>query len=99
VTGAWAVSAGRVFDGQDVHAQPHGALPHATRDLARGLDPLASLQVLTSRAADAIGLGGRKGVLAPGADADLLAVRGDPTRDPGALLDVIGVWAGGTRVR
>ena len=31
--------------------------------------------------------------------ADLLAVRGDPTTDPAALLDVLGVWVKGERLR
>jgi len=34
-----------------------------------------------------------------GADADLLAVRGDPTVDPSAMQDVVGIWTAGVRVR
>jgi imidazolonepropionase-like amidohydrolase len=54
--------------------------------------------MLTSVAAAALGLGGRKGVLARGADADLLAVRGNPLADGAALRDVLGVWTAGRRV-
>jgi imidazolonepropionase-like amidohydrolase len=34
------------------------------------------------------GLGHRKGHVAPGFDADLLAVNGDPIADPDALHDI-----------
>lgn len=79
--------------------KPHGVLPHALRDLSAHLPAADALRALTSVAADAVGLGTRKGRLAPGADADLLAVRGDPSVDPEALLDVVGVWVGGVRHR
>ncbi|GII30120.1 amidohydrolase family protein [Planotetraspora mira] len=41
----------------------------------------------------------RKGRLAPGMDADILAVAGDPLTDPAALLDVRAVFREGHRVR
>ena len=34
-----------------------------------------------------------------GTDADLLAVRGDPTADPESMRDVVGIWTAGVRVR
>jgi imidazolonepropionase-like amidohydrolase len=37
--------------------------------------------------------------LAPGADADVIAVAGDATTDPLALLNVLAVWREGTRAR
>jgi imidazolonepropionase-like amidohydrolase len=43
-------------------------------------------------------VGARKGRLAPGYDADLLAVGGDPVRDLDALRDVRGVWRAGRAV-
>jgi imidazolonepropionase-like amidohydrolase len=79
--------------------KPHGVLPHALREVGKHRDLVEALAVLTSKGAEGIGLAGRKGVLAPGADADLLAVRGDPTADVEALHDVVGVWAGGEPVR
>lgn len=80
--------------------KPHGVMPHALRMVvSAGVDHVQALRMMTSASADALGLSGRKGALAPGADADLLAVRGDPSRDPDALLDVVAVWARGTRVR
>jgi imidazolonepropionase-like amidohydrolase len=80
--------------------KPHAVLPHALRQVVQaGVAPEDALVMMTSRSADALGLNGRKGGLVPGADADLLAVRGDPREDSEALLDVVGVWAGGARVR
>ncbi|MDQ1697771.1 MAG: hypothetical protein QOJ03_3124 [Frankiaceae bacterium] len=80
-------------------AKPHDILPHAAKDLAEiGITGTDMLATLTSRAAAACGVGDRKGRLAAGADADLLAVRGDPAREPAALLDVHGVWLAGAWV-
>jgi imidazolonepropionase-like amidohydrolase len=53
----------------------------------------------TSRAAEVCGLGGRTGRLAPGFDADVLAVDGDPLTDPSALRRVRAVFVRGVRVR
>ena len=103
-----AMWAGLIKDGVHVvvgtdagvgRGKPHGVLPHALREVGKHRDLVEALAVLTSKGAEGIGLAGRKGVLAPGADADLLAVRGDPTADVEALHDVVGVWAGGEPVR
>jgi imidazolonepropionase-like amidohydrolase len=40
-----------------------------------------------------------KGRLAAGADADVIAVAGDATVDPRALVDVVAVFRQGARVR
>ena len=45
-----------------------------------------------------IGLGHRKGRIAPGFDADILAVDGDPITDPAALHRIRAVYARGTAV-
>ncbi len=92
----------RIIIGSDAGlapGKPHGVLPHALRDLLPVMGGERSLATMTSASAEVLGLKGRKGVLAPGADADLLAVRGDPLSDPEALHDVVGVWVGGTRHR
>jgi imidazolonepropionase-like amidohydrolase len=63
--------------------KPHDVLRDAPAHLAQlGLAPAEALRAITSRAAAAIGLGGRKGRLAPGYDADVLAVDGDPLAGP-----------------
>jgi imidazolonepropionase-like amidohydrolase len=80
--------------------KPHGVTPHALRILIDGgVSAVAALQMMTSAPADALGLAAVKGTLVAGADADLLAVRGDPARDSEALHDVVGVWSRGARVR
>jgi imidazolonepropionase-like amidohydrolase len=48
----------------------------------------AVLHAATALAADALGLGAVTGRLAPGFDADLIAVGGDPRRDLAALHDL-----------
>jgi imidazolonepropionase-like amidohydrolase len=58
-----------------------------------------ALRAVTSVAASALRLGDRKGRVAPGFDADLLAVRGNPLHDVHALREVEAVFAGGIRVR
>ena len=51
-----------------------------------------------SGAADSIGMGEVAGRLAPGRAADVLVVRGDPSRDLTALWDVADVYQDGSRV-
>jgi imidazolonepropionase-like amidohydrolase len=66
--------------------KPHGMSREAVIDLAAaGLPPAAALAAGTADAARAIGLGERTGRLAPGLDADLLLVDGDPLADLTAL--------------
>ncbi len=68
------------------------------RSLARhGFTPLEAIEAATSVAADACGIGGRKGRVAPGHDADLLVVEGDPLRDIEAVLAVRAVFRAGVR--
>jgi imidazolonepropionase-like amidohydrolase len=63
-----------------------------------GLSPAETLRTVTSVAAGVIGLGHRKGRIAPGFDADILAVDGDPVADPAALHRILAVYARGTAV-
>ena len=68
-------------------AKRHGALPHAVCELVTaGLSVTEALATATSGAAQACGVGARKGRLAPGYDADLLVVNGDLEIDVTALL-------------
>jgi imidazolonepropionase-like amidohydrolase len=79
--------------------KPHGVLacaPAMLRDI--GLGPAESLRAITSVAAGVCGLAHRKGRIAPGYDADLLAIDGDPLADPAALRRVRAVCARGVFV-
>ncbi|PWW24279.1 imidazolonepropionase-like amidohydrolase [Geodermatophilus normandii] len=82
----------RIVSGVDAGiapGKPHGILPEAVASLAGGGVPAPeALRTATGAAADACGLARRTGRLAPGLDADLLLVDGDPTADVTALLRV-----------
>lgn len=85
-------------DGIDA-GKPHGSLPGAIADLvAGGVSPGDALASATSLAANACGLGGCKGRLRNGYDADLLIVAGDPLADIRALREVSAVMLRGERV-
>lgn len=66
--------------------------------VAHGMTTLAALKAATSDNAKALHLPDR-GRIAPGLLADLVAVRGDPTRDIRVLWNVEGVWKDGRRER
>ncbi len=89
----------RVVSGVDAgigNGKPHGLLAAAIADLVAGdISTTDALASATSIAAEACGLGTRKGRLRPGYDADLLLVDGDPLADIGTLSRVVGVMAGG----
>ncbi|MGB3444398.1 MAG: amidohydrolase family protein [Actinophytocola sp.] len=76
--------------------KPHSPLPTAVPQLmSLGMSTLDALRTVTSVAAGVCGLASRKGRLAPGFDADLVVVGGNPMADPGALRDVRAVYVGG----
>jgi imidazolonepropionase-like amidohydrolase len=83
-------------DGGIAAAKPHGLLPVSVAFLAEcGMSAGAALASATTLAADACGLGDRKGRLQAGYDADLLVVDGDPLADVGALARPVAVFAAG----
>jgi imidazolonepropionase-like amidohydrolase len=79
--------------------KPHGILPYGVVMMVRMLSwsTVDALRAVTSGPARLCGLGDRKGRLAPGFDADILAVAGNPLADPEALLDVEAVFRQGHR--
>jgi imidazolonepropionase-like amidohydrolase len=81
--------------------KPHDVLPCGVAGLAAigGYSPIEALRAATSAAARACGVGARKGRIAPGFDADLLAVDGDPLTDLAALRAVKAVFRSGRQVR
>jgi imidazolonepropionase-like amidohydrolase len=79
--------------------KPHDVLPHAITDLTEGgMTSIEALRALTSVAARALSVDGRKGRLARGFDADVIAVDGDPLADPSAVASIVAVWRAGHRV-
>ncbi len=86
--------------GTDAVAGAHGQ--NAREILARvdeGQAPMAALIGATSLAAESLGLGTLIGSLAPGFEADIIAVAGDPLKDITRLRDVRVVVRGGRIVR
>ena len=64
-----------------------------------GQDPMAAVVSATSRAAESLGLQDKTGAVAPGLEADLIAIEGDPSKDIDALRHVAWVMKGGRVVR
>jgi imidazolonepropionase-like amidohydrolase len=84
-------------DGGIAPAKPHGLLPATLAEYVEaGIPAVAALTAATSAAADALRLD--KGRIRPGADADLLLVQGDPTRDIATLAAPAAVYLGGQDV-
>jgi len=85
----------KIVSGDDTGIAPgkvHGIFAEAIIDLqTAGIAPADALASATSVAAEACGVGGRKGRLRAGFDADLTIVSGDATRDVTALRSVAGV--------
>jgi imidazolonepropionase-like amidohydrolase len=80
-------------------AKPHGLAGESLVELGLcGLSAAEALAAGTSVAARVCGLADRTGRLAPGLDADLLAVAGDPLADLAALRDVRLVLSRGREV-
>ena len=87
--------------GTDAVAGAHG---HNVDDLIcrvnEGGQPASDALIsATSRAAESLGLGRQIGAIAPGLEADIIAVRGNPLSDITALKQVSFVMKGGTVVR
>jgi imidazolonepropionase-like amidohydrolase len=92
---------GRVVYGTDLgNAGPEpGIDPREIEALHRGgLSGRAIIRAATVDAADCLRLH-RTGILATGMDADIVAVSGDPLRNPNNILDVRMVWRDGRRIR
>jgi imidazolonepropionase-like amidohydrolase len=95
---AMAVKSGaKVVFSTDATAGAHGR--NAEEFVGRvehcGQTPMAALVSANSLAAQAIGMGDRLGTLAPGYDADIIALDGDPLKDITAVRRVVFVMRGG----
>jgi imidazolonepropionase-like amidohydrolase len=60
-----------------------------------GLSPMETIRAATSRAAELLGLQEQVGSLAPRKTADVIAVRGNPTKEIGDVDRVFFVMKGG----
>lgn len=90
----------KVIFGTDAVALAHGRnVDELVCRVKAGQSPMDAITTATSRTAEALGLGNRVGGIAENYDADLIAVRGDPTKDIAALKNVVFVMRGGVRLR
>ncbi|MGH9037518.1 MAG: amidohydrolase family protein [Acidimicrobiia bacterium] len=86
-------------DAEITRARPHDVLPHGAVCFAGlGMTNAEVLRAVTETPATACGLAARKGRLAKGYDADLVAVEGDPLVDITALLRPVSVIRAGEPV-
>jgi imidazolonepropionase-like amidohydrolase len=91
----------KLIMGTDATAGAHGQNARETvyRVKIGGQAPMDAIAGTTSLAAEALGLKDRVGVLAPGMEADLIVVAGDPLADITALQRVVFVMTGGKVVK
>jgi imidazolonepropionase-like amidohydrolase len=87
----------KVVFGTDAVAGAHGRNVEelVCRVAQAGQTPMDAVVSATSRGAEALGLETQIGAIAPGLQADLIAVDGDPSRDVTALRRVVFVMRGG----
>jgi imidazolonepropionase-like amidohydrolase len=79
--------------------KPYDCLPHGVIYFGArlGFTSAQALASVTSLAAQACAVGDRKGKIAPGYDADLLAVAGNPVSDLPAILHPTAIYRAGRR--
>jgi imidazolonepropionase-like amidohydrolase len=89
----------KIAYGTDAGVYPHGWNAKQFAHMVKwGLTPMQAIQAATVSAADLLGWSDRVGTLAPGLQADLIAVSGDPTKDVAILERVEFVMKGGQSV-
>jgi len=91
----------KLIAGTDATAGAHGqnAREVIYRVKVAGLSPMEAVTEITSRAAESLGMKDKIGAIAPGLEADLVAVDGDPLKDIEALRRVAFVMKGGAVVK
>jgi imidazolonepropionase-like amidohydrolase len=87
----------KVVFGTDAVAGAHGRNAEEFIDRVRdcGVDPMAAMVSANSLGAEALGLGDQIGSIAPGFEADIIALDGDPLKDITAVRRVVFVMKGG----
>jgi imidazolonepropionase-like amidohydrolase len=87
----------KVVFGSDAVAGAHGRNAEEFIDRVRdaGVDPMSAMVSANSLAAEAMRMGDRIGSIAPGYEADIIALNGDPLKDITAVRRVTFVMRGG----
>jgi len=91
------ISGLKIVFGTDALAGAHGRNTEEFVDRVRdcGVDPMAAMVSANSLAAEALGKADEIGSIAPGLQADIIALDGDPLRDITAVRRVVFVMKGG----
>jgi imidazolonepropionase-like amidohydrolase len=87
----------KIVFGTDAVAGAHGRNAEEFIDRVRDgkVDPMTAMISANSLAAEAMGLGNQIGSIAPGLEADIIALDGDPRKDITAVRRVVFVMKGG----
>jgi len=87
----------KIVFGTDAVAGSHGRNAEEFIDRVRdgGVDPMAAMVSANSLGAEAMGLSDQIGSIAPGLQADIIALDGDPLKDITAVRRVVFVMKGG----
>jgi len=87
----------KIVFGTDAVAGAHGRNAEEFIDRVRdgGVDPMAAMNSANSLGAEALGMSSQIGTIAPGLEADIIALDGDPLKDITAVRRVVFVMKGG----
>lgn len=87
----------KIVFGTDAVAGAHGRNAEELIDRVRdgGIDPMSAMVSANSLGAEALGMADQIGSIAPGLQADIIALDGDPLRDITAVRRVVFVMKGG----
>jgi len=94
---AYKIPGLKIVFGSDALAGAHGRNAEEFVDRVRdaGVDPMNAMVSANSLAAEAMGLSNQIGSIAPGTQADIIALEGDPLKDITAVRRVVFVMKGG----